>query len=111
MNTQTVKLIDRSRTIVATALVADEGAHFGGTIELASTPSALRAYFNEFEEIVNDQMLSFLDEIQAKIGSFGIKAIFEDGFEADVKDLQVFPSTGEVSFKLIGAPSLATKSA
>jgi hypothetical protein len=50
-------------------------------------------------------MFSFLDEIQEKIGSLTIKAVFDDGCEAPVKDLQVFPSTGEVSFKLAEVPA------
>ena len=111
MNTKPVKLIDKSRTLVATAQVTDEGPQYGGTIVLDSTPPALRAVFDEFEEIVNDQAFSFLDEIQAKIGAFGIRALFDDGFELEVKDLQAFPSTGDVSFKLVGSPAHAVKSA
>ena len=111
MATKPAKLIDKSRTIVATVQVADEGAHYGGTIDLTSAPPALKKLFDEFEEIVNDQVFSLLDDIQEKIGTFAIKAIFDDGFEAEVKDLQVFPSTGDVSFKLVGAPAHAAKSA
>ena len=80
--------------------------HFGGVIDLTATPPALRDVFEEFEDIVNEQMLSFLDEVQKKIGSLALKAIFDDGLEAEVKDLQVFPSTGDVSFKLVGTPAL-----
>jgi hypothetical protein len=111
MNTKPIKLIDKTRAVIATALMADEGAQYAGTIDLACTPPTLRAFFDEFEEIVNDQVFSFLDEIQVKIGAFGIKAIFDDGFEADVKDLQVFPSTGDVSFRLVDSLSPAVRSA
>ena len=111
MNTNLVRLIDKSGAVIATAQIVDEGAQYGGTIDLNSTPPALRALFDEFEEVVNDQMLSFLDDIQRKIGSFGIKAVFHDGLEADVKELQVFPATGDVSFQLVGAPTHAVKSA
>src|SRR4051794_33250302 len=101
MNTQCVHLVDQSRTVLAVAQVADEGGYFGGTIDLSLTPTPLRALFEEFEEIVNGQMFVFLDEIQEKIGSLFIKAIFNNGLEDDVKDLQVFPSTGDVSFRLV----------
>lgn len=111
MNTQPVKLIDAARALLATAEVVDEGLYFGGTINLESTPPSLRALFDEFEEVVNDQMLSFLDEIQEKISAFGIKVVFADGFEADVKDLQVFPTAGEVSFKLAASPAHAFRPA
>jgi hypothetical protein len=101
-----VKLIDCSGNIVATACVIDEGDHYGGTIDLRHSPAMLRTLFDEFEEIVSGQMLSFLDEIQAKISSLGIKVVLDDGMEAFVKDLQVYPSTGDVSFMLAEAPTL-----
>ncbi len=109
MNIRTVELIDKSRTVVATAKVTDEGTHFGGTIDLQLTPPELRSMFDEFEEVVNGQMFSFVDEIQSKIGLYAIKAIFDDGFEVNVSDLQVFPSAGDVSFKLVGTPALAKR--
>jgi hypothetical protein len=93
MITRTVILIDASRNVLATARVADEGPHYGGTIDLGSTPPALRALFDEFEEVVNDQVFSLVDEIQSKI------------------DLQVFPSTGAVSFKVVRSPAHGAKSA
>ena len=105
MKTNRVRLIDQSRTVLAVAQVADEGSYFGGTIDLRSTPDHLRILFEEFEEIVNGQMFVFLDEIQEKIGSLPIRAIFNDGLEDDVKDLQIFPSTGDVSFRLVGIPA------
>jgi len=100
--TQHVRLVDRSRAVLAVAQVADEDGSFGGTIDLRSTPAELRALFEEFEEIVNGQMFVFLDEIQKKIGALPIRARFDDGSEADIHDLQVFPSTGDVSFRLAG---------
>src|SRR5262245_1916667 len=109
MNTRTVKLIDHSRNPLAIAQVADEGDHYGGAIDLRCAPAGLRALFYEFEEIVNGQMFRFLDEIQEKIGSLAIKVIFENGHEVYVKDLQVFPSTGEVSFKLAEVPAPSRK--
>lgn len=105
MNKQTVKLIDRSNQLVATAEVVDEGPQYGGTIDLSSAPVGVRAVFNEFEEVVNGQMLSYLDEIQDKIDALDVKAVFESGAETALKDLQVFPSTGGVSFKLAGPAS------
>jgi hypothetical protein len=107
MQRRIVKLIDPSGNVVATAQVADEGAYYGGTINLCQTPASLRALFEEFEEIVNGQMFAFLDDIQEKIGSLSIKAVFDTGHEMSVKDLQVFPSTGDVSFKLaeVSTPS------
>lgn len=111
MIARNVQLIDPARTVLAIGRVVDEGDHFEGTIDLFLTPASLRELFDEFEEIVNEQSLSFLDEIQEKIGANRIKAIFEDGSEIDIKDLQVYPTTGDVSFQravvLAKATSLA----
>src|SRR3954453_12477178 len=95
-----VKLVDQFRSIVATADVADEGANYGGAIDLTSTPAGVRALFEEFEEIVNGQMFAFLDEVQERIAALRLKAVFDSGRAECIKDLQVFPSTGDVSFKL-----------
>ncbi len=109
MNTRTVGLIDEYRNSLATARVVDEGEYYGGTIDLTCTPASVRALFEEFEETVNGQMFSFLDEIQEKIGALRIKVVFNDGCEAYASDLQVFPSTGDVSFKLAEVPAPRTK--
>src|SRR5262245_55780928 len=100
MNTQTVKLIDSSGNLVATAAITDEGPHFGGAINLRATPAKMGTLFDEFEETVNDQVFSSLEEVQGKIDALSISAVFPDGEQARIKDLQVYPSTGDVSFKL-----------
>jgi hypothetical protein len=105
METRAVKLIDQSRNVVAIAKVVDEGTYYGGTIDLRETPPGLRALFEEFEEIVNGQMFAFLDDIQERIGTLPLKAVFDTGQEVYVKDLQVFPSAGDVSFKLAEVPT------
>lgn len=105
MSTRNVYLIDRSNAVIGKARVADEGDHFGGVIDLGQTPPGARALFEEFEEIVNGQMLSFLDEVQDKIAQLRIRAVFEDGAETPVNDLQVYPGTGDVSFRLAGQGS------
>jgi hypothetical protein len=104
MNTGTVKLMDQSRNVLAVARVALEDDHYAGTIDLTCTPPALKALFAEFEEIVDGQMFSFLDEIQEKIEAVPITAVFDNGDEGAVSDLQVFPSAGEVSFKHAANP-------
>jgi hypothetical protein len=102
MSTRNVQLVDQSRNVLATARVTNEGDYYGGTIDLRPTPANVHALFDEFEEIVNGQMFVFLDAIQEKIGALRIKAVFDDGSEMDIKDLQVFPSTGDVSFRPAG---------
>jgi hypothetical protein len=110
MNERIVKLVDQTRNVVALAHVHDEGGRYEGTIDLTHTPPGLRRLFAEFEEIVNGQMFSFLDEIEDKIASFSLKAVFDtNGAELSVKELQVYPTTGDVSFKLAEVPARSAK--
>jgi uncharacterized protein YlaN (UPF0358 family) len=112
MSRRPIQLIDASRNVLAVAHVAQEGDRYEGTIELERMPAPLCALFEEFEEVVNGQMFSFLDEIQGKIASLSIKAVLDgNGREVPVRDLQVFPSTGDVSFKLAEVTAPSTRSA
>jgi hypothetical protein len=106
MTERSVRFRDPSGKVIATARVCDEGNHWGGAIDLTSTPARVRAIFDEFEEIVNGQMFSFLDEIQTKVRALGLCAEFDDGFVSPATDVQIFPSTGEVSFKLATIPAI-----
>lgn len=98
MTSRTVRFVDRARNALATAQVTAEGDHFEGTIDLRSMPPEFLVLFDEFEEIVEGQAFAFLDEIQAKIEALPIKAVFEDDSEVDIRNLQIFPSAGEISF-------------
>src|SRR4051794_7070309 len=103
MNSMTVKIIDQSREVVATAQVSETGERFAGLIDLRPMPACLRETFEEYEEVVNGQMFSLLDEIEAQIDAVSLKVVFEGGGESAIEDLQVYPSTGRVSFKIAKA--------
>jgi hypothetical protein len=105
MRTTAVRFIDAEGHVLATAQVTDEGTHFGGTVNLDGMPSTMRRVFDDFEEIVNGQMFSFLDEIEAKIRALPLRVLFGDAGEVPVRDLQIYPSTGDVSFKLAKEPN------
>ncbi|HUG94281.1 MAG TPA: hypothetical protein VML55_25855 [Planctomycetaceae bacterium] len=100
MKMRVLLLLDEQRNELAVARVLDEGERFRGTIDLSSTPPHIRELFDEFEEIVDGQMFSLLDEIQQKIDSLGLRAKFDSCNEARISDLQVYPRTGDVSFRL-----------
>lgn len=55
--------------------------------------------FAEYEEIVNDQIFSLLDEIESSIASSGFLIELSDGQVCPAIDLQVFPSAMELAFK------------
>src|SRR2546426_25117 len=100
MSTKTVKIIDQRREVVATAQVTQTGERFAGLIDLSPMPASLRERFEEYEEIVNGQMFSLLDEIEEQIGAVPLKAVFEGGCESVLEELQIYPSTRRVTFKI-----------
>ena len=99
MSHRPLYFIDPSGVRVASLDVALVGDHFEGTVSLEATPSSVRQLFQQFEEIVEGQSFGLLDDIEEKIGAMSLRTVFEDGSAASVCDLQVFPSTGAVSFK------------
>lgn len=94
-----IDLFVQGHNRVAVLNVTFTGTHFEGTISLEQTPPHFKRLFEEYEEVVEGQMFSLLDQVEEKIGVIPFKVSYEDGTEAYVEDLQVFPSTGEVSFK------------
>ena len=100
MTTQPFYLVDRFSTKIAVLNVAPVGDHYRGTICLDATPPELQCLFREFEENVEGQMFSLADEIEEKIGVIPLRVAFPNGGEAYVEDLQVYPSTKRVSFKI-----------
>ena len=101
MTRVSARLIDRECNVVATAQVHDEGDRYRGEIDLSLLPSAHRQVFEEFEEIVDGQMLSFLDEIEERVRAFALSVEFEDGRKLSIENLQVYPRAGKVSFRAV----------
>jgi hypothetical protein len=99
MSSQTVKLIDRDKKVVATAQVSELVGQFTGMADLSLMPVDLRRKLEEYEEIVEGQIFSLLDEVEESISCFEIKAVL-DGTEVPIEDLQIYPSTNRVSFKV-----------
>ena len=100
MTTQSLILVDQSSTRIAVLHVDPSGDHYRGTICLDATPAHFRHLFEEFEENVEGQMFHLADEVEEKIGAIPLRAIFPNGVEVDVADLQVYPSTKRVSFAI-----------
>jgi hypothetical protein len=93
-------LIDASSARIGTLNTTWDNGVFRGTICLDAAPPQLKRLFEEFEENVEGQMFNLADEIEKKISSLKLRIVFANGQEAPVEDLQVFPSTGRVSFKV-----------
>lgn len=101
MSSQRVTIIDQSRQVVATAKVSEQDGYFEGQIDLSLMPATLQRQFEEYEEMVAHQMFSFLDELEEKIGNLLLKVVFADGNAVSLTDMQIYPSTKKVSFKVV----------
>lgn len=93
-------MIDEKSTKVAALDVIPLGDHFEGSICLDNAPGEIRQLFEQYEEIVEGQLFSLLDDVEERIARMPIKVLLNDGSTGPILDLQVFPSTGAVSFKM-----------
>lgn len=100
MNQRTIKLLGPSGELLATGQAAPEGDHFAGSIDLTPMPASMLQIFQEFEELVNGQVFSLLDDVEQRINDLGIKVVFDDGREAFIEDLQIYPDTRLISFDI-----------
>ena len=98
MISQRVTLIDQTQQVVATAQVAEQDGVFAGRIDLSPMPVLLQRLFKEYEEMVNTHLFSLLDEIEEQIETLHLKGVFEDGYEAVLTDVQIYPSIKKISF-------------
>jgi len=101
MISQHVTLIDQEQQVVATAQVAEQDGAFIGRIDLSRMPVLLQRLFEEYEEIVTTHMFSLLDVIEEQIETLHLKGVFEDGHEATLTDVQIYPRTKKVSFQVV----------
>jgi hypothetical protein len=63
-------------------------------------PPEMRRTFEEYEEIVNDQVFGLLDEIEDRINALSLRVVFNEGCESLIEDLQIYPSVNKVSFRV-----------
>jgi hypothetical protein len=101
MTSQHVTLIDRGQQVVATAQVTERDGHFAGRIDLSRMPVALKRLFAEYEDVVQTQTFGLLDAIEDKIAALHLAGVFEDGRKSAIFDVQIYPSTKNVSFHLV----------
>jgi hypothetical protein len=50
-------------------------------------------------------MFSLLDAIEEQIEMLHLKAVFVDGHEATLTDVQIYPSTKKISFQVVKVAS------
>jgi hypothetical protein len=95
-----VKVVDGQNNTVATAQVEAEDNCFKGSVDLERMPYALRHVFEEYEDIVVNQLFSLLDSIEDRVAQLGLRVTFEDGREIHPQDLQIFPEEKTISFRV-----------
>jgi hypothetical protein len=89
----------RDGIAVARVAVSKGADGFSGTANVALMPLMLRRLFDRYKEIVAGQILTLLDEIEADIAEAGWSVALGGQPSFDVSDLQLFPSTGRISFQ------------
>ena len=100
MSIESVQIIDSHQNIVATARVEYDGEYYSGLVNLDRMPQLLRSQFEELESLVNDMILSLIDEIDEQINITLFTVVFDDGRKFTLKELQIYPNEGFVSFQL-----------
>jgi len=103
MSVRNVQLIDSHRATSALARIEESGGLYAGAIDLNTLSPEIVGLFREFEDAVNNQLFGDVDRLQDAIEALALHARFDDGSEAAVAGLQIFPSTGEFSFRLASA--------
>ena len=101
MNSQCVTLIDHERQVIATGHVTEQQGQFIGRVDCRPMPLPLQRLFAEYEELVSAQIFSLLDAVEDQIAALHLTGIFEDGHEAALADVQIYPSTKTVSFQVV----------
>lgn len=99
MSHEVITIVDDGRNLVATGLVEFRGDYYSGSVNVDRMPESFKNLFYEYEYIINNQIFSILDQIEDRINSIPFSAIFEGGRECLVKDLQIFPKGGTLSFR------------
>jgi len=69
-----IEICDSSGHVLAVAEITDESqGYFLGRITRDEFPEELRSLLEEYEEIVAGQMLSLLDDVEAKLRAWGLR--------------------------------------
>jgi hypothetical protein len=95
-----VDLIGPDADTLAELWIADEEeGWFTGRVIRRSFPPEVDRALAWYDEVVRDQMLSYLDEAAAAVQKFELQARFPDGSTHQTYSLHVSPSN-EVSFRI-----------
>ena len=86
-------------TLAELLITDDEEGWFTGRVVWQDFPAEVKKALAWYDEVVLDQMLSYLDDAVAAVGSFGVQARFPDGSVRKTYSLHVSPE-GDASFRI-----------
>ena len=102
--TNKVLLVDPEGDTLAELLIDnDEDGWFTGTVISQCFSIPVKKALEWYDEVVRDQMLSYLDEATAAVEQCGMRAHFPDGSTRKVFALHV-EKAAEVSFRICPVP-------
>jgi hypothetical protein len=104
MNETQAALIDSRGNTLADLLVSDEEeGWFSGRVLWQSFPSAVAQDLAWYDEVVQHQMLSYLDAAMAAVARWGLRVRFRDGSTHPAYALHI-GQPNEVSFRVTPVP-------
>jgi hypothetical protein len=99
MSIEFVQIADFTGNVVATATVQEQGEYYSGSVNLDRMPKLMRSQFEEFENLINNIVLSSLDRITEEINIHQFTVIFDNDRRFAIDDLQIYPKEEIISFK------------
>src|SRR5262245_7589541 len=100
-----MELVDSQGHALAELLVSDEEeGWFSGRVLSQSFPSEVAKDLAWYDEVVQHQMLSYLDEAMVAVARWGLRVRFRDGSTHPTFALHI-SQPNEVSFRVTPVPS------
>ena len=96
----TVQIVAGSGQPILRAIVEPADGVWRGRLAGPLANGPIADLFARYEEAVTGQMLSLIDGLEDGIAGLGLHVLLPDGRSAAADDLQVFPSTCALSFRL-----------
>lgn len=93
------QLVDAQGGLIGRVRVSEEDGLWSGDIDLSGAAPSVVSLFTEFEELVNDQVFSLLDDVQAQVARLGPRFWVAEEEAVLVEDLQIYPALRAVSFR------------
>ncbi|NOK20910.1 hypothetical protein [Corallococcus carmarthensis] len=95
------RLVDAQGNLIGRVRVSAKGGRWSGEIDLGGTAPSVVSLFTRFEEVVEGQMLSFLDDVETEISRLGARLLVAGEEALAVEDLQIYPAPRVVSFRTL----------